>query len=83
MAVAILTNRSNLYISEGRFREAIPDFDYLISTNSRNFIYYYDRALAKHATNDISGAMLDYKKALELQPDDQLTKNQIKRLTGK
>jgi hypothetical protein len=83
MAVAILTNRSNLYISEGRFREAILDFDYLISTNSRNFIYYYDRALAKHATNDISGAMLDYKKALELQPDDQLTKDQIKRLTGK
>jgi tetratricopeptide (TPR) repeat protein len=79
-AVRILTNRSNLFMLLGRFKEAIADFDYLISVDTLNFVFYYNRGIAKQATNDISGAVSDYQKALQLQPDDQMIKTQLQKL---
>jgi hypothetical protein len=79
-AVRILTNRSNLFMLLGRFKEAIADFDYLISVDISNYIFYYNRGIAKQATNDISGAVSDYQKTLQLQPDDQLAKAQLEKL---
>jgi len=64
----------------GRFKEAIADFDYLISAGGNNFIYFYNRALAKQSTNDLFGAETDYMKALRLKPDDELSKEQLSKL---
>ena len=81
-ALQILTNRYIVFLSMGRFKEAIQDLDYLISKGD-NFIFYYNRALAKQQLNNREGAVSDYKKALELQPDDQLSRNQLQKLIGR
>jgi tetratricopeptide (TPR) repeat protein len=79
-AVEIINNRSNLLLLTGRYKEAISDFDYLLKADRNNFIYYYNRAFAKQQTNDISGAVNDYLKALQLQPGDQMSKAQLQKL---
>jgi Flp pilus assembly protein TadD len=79
-ALEILNNRSNLFLETGRFREAIIDFDYLISIKSNNFYYYSNRAFARLKLNDIKGAVSDYQKALQLQPDDQFIRLQLQKL---
>ena len=57
--------------------EAISDLDYLISADSNNFMYYYNRAFSKLKLNDISGAIEDYRFVLRLKPDDEQTRNQL------
>jgi protein O-mannosyl-transferase len=80
MALEITNNRSNLLIETGRFREAILDFNYLISVEGDNFLYYYNRGYAKVFINDIPGAIADYQKALTLNPDDAMTQEALRRL---
>jgi tetratricopeptide (TPR) repeat protein len=82
-AIEIITNRSNLFLITGRYKEAIADFDYLISIDNKNFLFYYNRAVSRQQTNDIPGAISDYQKALQLQPDDQLSKIQLQKLIGR
>jgi hypothetical protein len=82
-SVEIATNRSNLFMATGRFKEAIADYDYLISTDNRNFLFYFNRAVSKQGINDIPGAVSDYQKALQIQPQDEISKAQLKKLTGK
>jgi tetratricopeptide (TPR) repeat protein len=77
MALEILNNRSNLFLETGKFKEAILDFDYLISIESNNFLYYCNRAVAKQQLKDIPGAVADFQKALKLRPDDQISRNQL------
>jgi protein O-mannosyl-transferase len=79
-ATEILTNRSNLYLITGKYKEAITDFDYLISSDSKNFLFYYNRAIARQQTNDISGAIADYLKVLQIEPDDKMSKIQLQKL---
>ena len=79
-AVKIITNRSNLLLVTGRDKEAIADFDYLISVDKQNLIFYYNRAIARQQTNDIPGAISDYRIVLQLQPDDQMTRSQLQKL---
>ena len=50
LALQILNNRSNLFLETGRFKEAIADFDYLISLDSNKFYYYSNRGIAKEQT---------------------------------
>jgi tetratricopeptide (TPR) repeat protein len=82
-ALEILNNRSNLFLETGRFREAKLDFDYLIYLQSNNFLYYSNRAFARLQMSDVDGAVLDYKKALQLKPDDQLSRENLQRLLPK
>jgi protein O-mannosyl-transferase len=79
-AMKIINNRSNLYLITGRYREAIRDFDYLVTKERGNYIYYYNRAFAKQQLNDISGALADYLQALELKPDDQMSRMQLEKI---
>lgn len=82
-ALRILNNRSNLFLETGRFREARLDFDYLIYIQSGNFLYYSNRAFARLQLGDVEGAILDYHKALQLKPDDQLSSENLQRLLKK
>lgn len=77
----IITNRSNLFLLTGRYREAIADFDYLISVDSKNFLFYFNRAVCRQQTKDIQGAISDYQNALRLQPDDRMSRQQLQMLT--
>jgi tetratricopeptide (TPR) repeat protein len=79
-ALGILNNRSNLFLETGRFREAKLDFDYLIFLQSNNYLYYANRAFARLQLNDVDGAVLDYQKALQLKPDDQLSRENLRKL---
>jgi len=79
-AQKIINNRSNLYLISGRYPEAIQDLDYLITKDRGNFVYYYNRAFAKQQLNDISGAVTDYIQALELNPDDQMSRMQLEKI---
>lgn len=76
-AVRIRTNRANLLLQEKRFSEAIDDLDYLIRNGREDFNNYYNRAVSKQFTNDISGAVADYRKALEIDPGDEAAKKQL------
>ena len=79
----VRTNRYFLLMLTGRFPEAIRDLDYLISVDAGNFIYYYNRALAREQINDIKEAVSDYLRALALNPEDEMTMAKIRKLTGK
>lgn len=81
MALQITNNRSNLLVETGRYQEAIFDYDYLISVDGNNFLYYFNRGYAKHHTNDIKGAIADYRKARQLNPNDQPTQMLLKKLS--
>jgi protein O-mannosyl-transferase len=76
----IINNRSNLLLETGRYREAVTDLDYLISTGGNNFNYYYNRGFAKVYLNEIDQAIADFRKSLELKPDDKQAKEALSRL---
>ena len=82
-ALETKTNRYMLLLGTGRFKEAIHDLDYLISVDNTNIIFLYNRALAKQQLGDKDGALADYKKVLDLQPDDQLSKEQLQKLKSR
>lgn len=72
-----LSNRAVLYLETEKFAEAKNDLDKLISIDSRNHMYYYNRAYSKLQMDDIKGAIDDYRTVLRLNPDDQATKKQL------
>jgi tetratricopeptide (TPR) repeat protein len=77
LTIEILSNRAVLFIETGKYKEAIIDLNYLISEDSNNFMYYYNRAFSKLKLNDIDGAIDDYRKVLQLNPDDKQTAEQL------
>jgi protein O-mannosyl-transferase len=79
-ALQILNNRSNLFLETGKFKEAVSDFDYLIFLKSNNFLYYSNRAFARMQTGDYQGAVSDYRKAITLNPEDNLSKQNLEKL---
>nr|MCU0407690.1 tetratricopeptide repeat protein [Bacteroidales bacterium] len=76
-ALKILNNRSNLYLEAGMFSEAVRDLDYLITRERDNYIYYSSRGYARMMIKDISGAVTDFVRALELNPDDAESRRQL------
>ncbi|MGE5406953.1 MAG: tetratricopeptide repeat protein [Methanosarcina sp.] len=80
--IKILTNRSNLYLETGKFREAIADLDELIRLDNSNFLFYYNRAVSRQAIKDLNGALSDFQRALTLNSRDQITATQIQNLNS-
>jgi tetratricopeptide (TPR) repeat protein len=74
LAIKILTNRVNLMVETGRFREAIADLDKLILSDNKNARSFSNRAFCKIQLKDISGALDDYRMVLNLNPGDQNTR---------
>jgi tetratricopeptide (TPR) repeat protein len=74
LATKILTNRVNLMVETGRFREAIADLDRLILSDNKNARSFSNRAFCKIQLKDISGALDDYRMVLNLNPGDQNTR---------
>jgi len=80
-ALAIIRNRSALYLETGKYDKALKDFDELIRIEKTNFNHYYNRAFSKVMLKDYDGAIADYQIVLKFNPDDKQTVEQIRVLT--
>ena len=73
-------DRGAVYIVLERYSDALKDIDQGLAVGAKKpHIAYYDRAIVDEAMGDVRGAYLDYKKALELQPDFALASEQLTR----
>ena len=79
----IITNRSNLLLETGRFREVIGDLDYLVSLESFNPNHYFNRATARLVTGDIRGAATDLQQVLLLNPADREALELLKKIQSR
>jgi tetratricopeptide (TPR) repeat protein len=73
-------DRGATYIAMQRYQDAMTDINKGIEMGAKKpHIAYYDRAIADEALGDVRGAYLDYKKAVELEPDFTLANEQLTR----
>ncbi len=63
--------RGLLYLRNGEYKQAIQDLNEAILLEDRPGDYF-NRALARYHINDLRGAMADYDKGLELDPNEFL-----------
>lgn len=88
-AISIKPNIPEIYVNRGatlillqRYPEAMADLNKSLDMGLKEAKYaYYNRALAKEYLDDLKGAYLDYKKALELDPEFADALREIKRYT--
>jgi tetratricopeptide (TPR) repeat protein len=63
-----------------RYPDALQDIDRGIAMGAHKpQIAYYDRAIAHEALGDVRGAYMDYKRAIEIEPDFALAHEQLAR----
>jgi len=75
-------NQGAAYIYMRDFEGALAPLDRAIDLESRDlFAAYYNRAIAKENTGDVSGAYYDFKKSLELKPGWELAEVQLTRFS--
>jgi protein O-mannosyl-transferase len=77
LSLKILSNRSVLYLETGKYAEAAKDLDSVIELDRNNYRNYYNRAFSKLQLGDMKGAINDYRKTLELNPNDEVTRKQL------
>jgi hypothetical protein len=65
-----LFQEASRLLSQGKFREAIVAFDRVIKSNPRSAIAHRERGRAKAGNMDFAGAIEDFTRAVELNPDD-------------
>jgi len=61
----------------GRHKEALQEFDRAVSLEPDHAYRYASRAWIRAAMKDVDGAIADYHKALELDPDDAISLNNL------
>ncbi len=79
--LAIIRNRSALYLETGQYDKALKDCDELVRIEKMNFRHYYNRAYAKVMLKDYDGAMADYQIVMKLNPGDKQTLEQLRILS--
>ena len=75
------------YVDRGAAEIVLKDFNAALADINKGIdlkankieIAYYDRAVVDEALGDVKSAYMDYKKAVELQPDFQLANDQLMR----
>lgn len=73
-------DRGAAMIALRRYDDAVSEIDKGISLGAnRPQIAYYDRGIADEALGNIRAAYEDYKKAVEIQPDFQLARDELTR----
>jgi protein O-mannosyl-transferase len=77
LAKEVLSNRSVLFLETGKYKQAARDLDLLISIDDRDHMYYFNRAFSKVQLGDVAGAIDDYRRVLELSPDNQEAQKQL------
>ena len=56
-------------LEEGRFEEAVTEFDQAIILDESSAAAFHNRALAKEYAGSLTEAVDDYTKSIELEPD--------------
>jgi tetratricopeptide (TPR) repeat protein len=78
----VFVNQGAVRIAQRRFEEALVLIDRGIALKPAELEKaYYNRALAHEGLDDVKGAYLDYKRALDLKPDWQQPKTELLRFT--
>jgi tetratricopeptide (TPR) repeat protein len=73
-------DRGATYIVLRRYNEALVDINKGITLGAKKpEIAYYDRAIVDEALGDIHSAYMDYKKAVEIEPDFALANEELAR----
>jgi len=73
----ILSDRGFLYIHLKKEKAALDDFDLSLDLQPEYGYRYASRAYARDFFGDTDGAMADYKLALELNPEDGISCNNL------
>ena len=63
--------KGNVFYAEGKYEEAIDAYEILLSDGYISTDLYYNLGNAYYKTNDVPNAILNYEKALKLQPDNE------------
>lgn len=81
---AAYLNEGAAHIYRKDFEAALPPLNRAIELDSVDiFAAYYNRAIARENTGDVSGAYYDFQKALELKPGWELAERQLSRFSVK
>ena len=76
----VFINRGAVRIRQHRFEEAVSEIDKGLAMGPLEPEKgYYNRAVAKEAMDDLQGAYMDFRKAVELKPDWEEPKKQMAR----
>lgn len=66
----VVKSLSYLYMNSKQFEKLLPVCDELIEWYPSNHKYHYFKAVSYQQLNDIESAKTEYRKAIELKPDD-------------
>ena len=72
--VDVLMADANKSYSDGKFDDAVKAYESIVKQGYRSDILYYNLANAYYKTKNISAAILNYERALLLNPSDENTK---------
>lgn len=73
----IIHDHAVCVFQQGRTKEALQAFDRAVALEPDHAYRYASRAWIRAAMKDVDGAIADYKKALELDPEDAITLNNL------
>lgn len=73
----LLHDRAVCVFQLGRKKEALDQLDEAVALEPGNPYRYSSRAWIRAALKDVDGAIADYRKALEIDPDDAITLNNL------
>lgn len=73
----LLHDRAVCIFQLGRQKEALAELDKAVALEPNNPYRYASRAWIRAALKDVDGAIEDYKKALQIDPDDAITLNNL------
>jgi tetratricopeptide (TPR) repeat protein len=64
-------NKANAFYAEGKYDEAVTAYEALIEKDELSTFIYYNLGNAYYKKNEITLAILNYERALKLQPDNE------------
>ena len=73
----LIHDRAVCLFQLGRKKEALEQLDAAVALEPDNPYRYSSRAWIRAALKDVDGAIADYRKALDLDPDDAITLNNL------
>ena len=68
-----LFNKGNQYYDDGKFDQAIEEYEKIINLGIKNYQVYYNLGNAYFRQNQLGNAILSYRRALVLKPCDEDT----------
>jgi tetratricopeptide (TPR) repeat protein len=67
---SVSNNRALIFQKTGKLKEAISEYDQLITNDRKWWLPFYNRATCYHAQGEFRNAIDDYSEALKLKPDE-------------